>query len=269
MIEPIHECAVLPERIPGVYAVRTHSGRHFGRHSHGTFGIGVLEGGAQRSASGRGTVDAFAGDLVATNPGEVHDGRPLGTPVRTWFTVYFDAEVLQAHGAKQADAARIRQPVLRDPALRAALRRLLGRMARDATQGDARLALEASLAETCARLLARHTTQPPAESAAAPSLLRVRDCLQSRLADPPSLQELAALAGVSRFALLRAFKQAFGVPPHAWLVQQRAEHARRLLARGLPPAKVAQAAGFADQSHLTRQFARQFGFTPGAWRRTA
>ena len=54
-----------------------------------------------------------------------------------------------------------------------------------------------------------------------------------------------------------------GITPHAYLIQSRARLARAMLASGLPIADAAAEAGFADQSHLTRAFARQFGITPG------
>jgi AraC-like DNA-binding protein len=66
---------------------------------------------------------------------------------------------------------------------------------------------------------------------------------------------------------LRRFSQAYGVTPYAWLLQHRAERARGLVERGVPLSAAAAAAGFADQSHMTRVFVRQFGFTPGALRR--
>ena len=266
---PDHHCRVLASPWPGVYAAWTRSGRHFGRHSHGTFGVGVLQTGAQRSASGRGVVDAFAGDLVATNPGGVHDGRPLAGPDRQWFTVYLEPEVLQAHGARQADDMRITHPVLQDAELRSALQALLQLLANWPAPTVPKLALDEALANACGQLLARHATQPVLAARVDPALSRVRDCLADRLADPPALDELAALAGTGKYSLLRAFKRTFGVPPHAWLVQQRAERARGLVARGLSLADAAHAAGFADQSHMTRQFTRQFGFTPAAWRRAA
>jgi AraC-like DNA-binding protein len=93
----------------------------------------------------------------------------------------------------------------------------------------------------------------------------VRQCLADRLQDPPTLGELAAMAGISRFQLLRRFAAVHGCTPHAWLVQQRAERARGLIRRGGTLADAAAETGFADQSHMTRIFTRQFGFTPGAW----
>ena len=66
--------------------------------------------------------------------------------------------------------------------------------------------------------------------------------------------------------LIRRFRAAHGVPPHAYLVQIRLLRARRLLAAGERPAAVAAACGFADQSHLGRWFRRAYGLAPGAYR---
>ena len=79
-----HRCQVFGSPWAGVYGTPADSARHYGRHWHATYGFGLLEHGAQHSASGRGAVDAYAGDLITTNPGEVHDGRPLGGPSRRW-----------------------------------------------------------------------------------------------------------------------------------------------------------------------------------------
>ncbi|PKM29681.1 MAG: AraC family transcriptional regulator, partial [Gammaproteobacteria bacterium HGW-Gammaproteobacteria-12] len=80
------------------------------------------------------------------------------------------------------------------------------------------------------------------------------------------LDELARVCGVDRFRLSRAFKAAFGIAPHGYLIQLRLVRARRLLALGTAPADVASDLGFADQSHLGRWFRRANGLTPGAYR---
>jgi len=49
------------------------------------------------------------------------------------------------------------------------------------------------------------------------------------------------------------------------LVQRRVHMARRMLAGVQPIVEVAIDSGFADQSHLTRAFVRQFGVTPGRY----
>ena len=67
-----------PSAWAGIDLVEAQSARRFARHTHEQFGIGVIVGGAQTSASGRGQVEAGAGDVITVNPGEVHDGAPIG-----------------------------------------------------------------------------------------------------------------------------------------------------------------------------------------------
>ncbi|MEV6183877.1 AraC family transcriptional regulator, partial [Streptomyces sp. NPDC052015] len=94
----------------------------------------------------------------------------------------------------------------------------------------------------------------------------VRDRLADELTTPPSLADLAADLGLSRYQLLRAFRTTMGIPPYAWLAQYRVVRARGLLESGLRPAEVAGLVGFADQAHLTRWFRRVLGVTPAAYR---
>jgi AraC-like DNA-binding protein len=65
--------------------------------------------------------------------------------------------------------------------------------------------------------------------------------------------------------VVRAFSQATGMTPHAYLVQRRIGIVRRMIAKGTPLADAALAGGFADQSHMTRTFVRAYGLTPGAY----
>ena len=92
-----------------------------------------------------------------------------------------------------------------------------------------------------------------------------------RLADALSLDELADVAGCSRFHFGRLFKASTGQSPIVWVGQRRIERAQSLI-RDHPEwtlAAVALASGFSDQSHLTRQFKRIVGVTPGVWRQDA
>ena len=265
-----HSCRVLTSPWPGVYATETLSSRHYGRHSHGTYGFGALDAGAHRSSSDGRTVDAFAGDIVATNPGEMHDGRPLHVASRRWHTVYLEPDVLAAMDPCAAGGdLRIEQPAFRDPLLRHSVRRLVRRLqAWSAGRGDA-LACEEALVHACGLLLAGHATRRPRPIGLRAPLAAIRERLTDELLAPPSLAELAAQAGISRFQLLRRFAALHGCTPHAFVLQQRAERARSLIRQGSSLAEAAAGSGFADQSHMTRIFARQFGFTPGAWQRAA
>jgi len=278
---PAHQGRVFGSPWAGIYATQMESARHFGRHWHAVYGVGLIEHGAQSSASGRGPVDAYAGDVIMCNPDEVHDGRPLGGPSRCWRMLYFEPAaiaslVADAPGSSLAADIELTRPVAQDVRLRTALQRLLGRLqlwddGMGRGSADA-LACEESLVRACALLLHRHAVSPVTQlrassltSPLSPELLRARDHLAADLLAPPTLTELARTAGLSKFQLLRHFEKTFGLTPHAWLLQQRAERARGLIRSGAGLAQAAAACGFADQSHMTRLFARQFGFTPGAW----
>lgn len=271
---PDHRSQVFGTPWEGVHGTAMDSARHYGRHWHSTYGVGLLDDGAQSSASGRGKVDAYAGDLITTNPGEVHDGRPLGGPSRRWRMVYFDAAVMAGmRGSASIDSSvEFTRPVLKDLRLVQTLRRLFARLygwrnsaTSDAASAEA-LACEESLVEVCGLLLGGHSTAVPQPEIDGDVRL-VRERIADDLLAAPTLDELAAMAGLGKFQLLRRFQKAYGVPPHAWLLLQRAECARALIRRGTSLADTAAASGFADQSHMTRIFTRHFGFTPGAWQR--
>jgi len=83
------------------------------------------------------------------------------------------------------------------------------------------------------------------------------------------LVELSAAAGLSRFELVRRFREQIGLPPHAFQLDVRIAEARRLLSFGWAPVEVAFRCGFADQPHLTRVFKRAVGVTPGEYARAA
>jgi len=269
MRNPHHVCRVFGSPWEGVHGTSISSNRHYGRHSHATFGVGVIDEGAQSSASGCGNVDAYAGNLIATNPGEVHDGRPLGANARRWRMLYLEPDALRwatdaAFAGAAQDMALIR-PVIVDDELRRVLGDLL-RMLETNALTDA-LRCEELLVQACTLLVGRHGAHRLPAAAASADVLRAREMLADCLAEPPSLDQLAGASGVSKFQLLRRFRDVHGVTPFAWLLQQRTEAARRLIRQGAALTEAAAAAGFADQSHMTRAFVQHFGFTPGAWRR--
>lgn len=95
-----------------------------------------------------------------------------------------------------------------------------------------------------------------------------KDMMLANLAGEMSIRDLAEACGFSQAHFSRAFRQATGKPPHRWLLEQRVERAKKLLAHTDDDiSAIALACGFADQSHLTRVFFRATGITPGAWRR--
>ena len=119
-------------------------------------------------------------------------------------------------------------------------------------------------------LLRRQAPAPQAQGGLSPSAMRrVREYVEAHLSESIGLAELAAVAGLSVFHFAREFKHSAGITPHYYLVQRRIERAQDMLARtGLSATEIALAAGFSDQSHLTRHFRHILGTTPREFRRS-
>ena len=93
---------------------------------------------------------------------------------------------------------------------------------------------------------------------------RVRECLEHRYAENITLEELAQVANLSPFHLVRVFRKAVGLPPHAYQTRLRLNHAKGLLAQAATLGEAALSAGFCDQSHFSNHFRKVFGYAPGA-----
>lgn len=118
-------------------------------------------------------------------------------------------------------------------------------------------------------LLRRHAAldprvPEPADSPDSKVVRRALEHINDHLARDLSLAEIALAAGVSPYHLARQFKRATGRTVHQYVVGQRLEAARRMLAAGKRSiAEIAALTGFADQSHLHRHFKATYGITPG------
>lgn len=97
---------------------------------------------------------------------------------------------------------------------------------------------------------------------------RVTEYIEDHIELNISLADLAATARLSVFHFVRKFRGEFGIPPHAFVMWRRLEHAKRELAQhDLPLKAVAAMSGFSDQSHMTRLFRRMLNITPSEYRK--
>jgi AraC-like DNA-binding protein len=238
--------------------------RRFPRHAHDDYGIGLMLSGGHRSWSGRGPVEALPGDLIAVNPGEMHDGAPIRGAIRVWRMTYLRPAIVAGladdAGARPFEFAR---PCFRDEAAAGLVASLFTALA---GRTGCALPIEELLVALAARLFSNHAARPRRGSSPPPPIAKILQKLDDEPSARVTLAELASIAGISRFQLLRAFSQEVGVTPHAYLVQRRVRLARELMRRGRAPAEAALEAGFSDQSHLTRAFGRCYGVTPARFR---
>jgi AraC-like DNA-binding protein len=253
--------------VPDVDLLRARFVTHrYAKHAHEGYTIGLIEYGAEEFDH-QGSVEcAGQGSVVILNPEVVHTGQ-AGAPEGWAYRVMYPAVDVVTEVAAELGAPRgtpyFPGVVLDDPDGA----RLLRTAHRAAEHGDS-LAASSHLRTALAGLLRRHAAQaPPGEPRpSGPAAVRAAlDILHDRMIDPPSLAELAAAVDARPFPLLRAFRAATGLPPHAYLNQMRVRRARALLDDGHRPADVAALTGFADQAHLTRHFKRVVGVPPGAY----
>jgi AraC-like DNA-binding protein len=251
--------------LAGIDPMSASTARAFPRHTHDQYGIGAVDAGGHASWSGRGQVEAGPGQFICVNPGEVHDGRAIGGRPRSWRILYFDPAALADVQADVMEGAQgsftFAAPVFADRGLRESFEAAFLH-ARPRVETDATMSCETAILRLVARLGVHSTAQPRSGEGPMPCIRRARDRIDADPAAPVTLMELAKEASLSRYQLIRAFARELGLPPHAYILQRRIALAQRLIRAGCDLAEVATAAGFCDQSHLTRWFVRQFGVTP-------
>jgi AraC-like DNA-binding protein len=235
---------------------------------HDGYVIGMIMAGAQRYRYRGAEHLAGSGTLVLINPDELHTGHK-GTEDGWLYRAFYPDS-----GQITSLLAELELPTHHLPAFGATLYR-----DQDLVNGFCQLhrllespatALQQQTLwrELVLSLLQRHAAVPdagkPGKEHRAVSL--AKELLHAQLTAPPSLEVLAAAVNLSPFHFARVFRRATGMPPHTWLVQQRIARARALLQSGCLPLEVAMQLGFADQSHLSRQFKQVYGVGPGAYR---
>jgi AraC family transcriptional regulator len=123
-----------------------------------------------------------------------------------------------------------------------------------------------------ARLVQNYAVSKPFEFKASglsrSQLQRVIDYMQANLTQDLSILDLATLTSMSESHFSRSFKRSVGIAPYRYLMQQRVERAKQLLAqRSITISTIALDCGFANQTHLTKVFRQMTGMTPKAYQK--
>ncbi len=175
---------------------------------------------------------------------------PNDDDVFTPFRDLLDGVQLTRHAGIAADAGR-----------------MVGEL--DLADGVSRLALDGlvlTVLAAGARAFAAgpHHTKPPRW------LLHARDLLHARFREGVQLRDIATTVGVQPAHFAHAFRRHFRCTPGEYVRGLRVRWAAdRLATTDTPSSRIAIAAGYSDQSHLSREFRRRMGMTPGAYRRAA
>ena len=222
-----------------------------------------------RVVHGCDTAVAPPGSLVITPPlvahgmesAEAGESRMLFVPPEVFARIWEDLS-----GRRHEEPPRFNGPVVIDAQLARELTAVFDAMRQPDDTTETMLRLLRALAQ----LIIRHglrETGAGARARCSSGTTRVRGYLESHVLEDVTLDYLAGVANLSKWYLLRAFQQEFGLTPHAYQMELRLARARHLLASGVSSAMAAYQAGFADQSHLTRRLKASLGITPGAFAR--
>lgn len=245
---------VLAVSVPGLRALRWWSDERYARMKE-TYTIArVVSGRSEWWRDGK-LRRSGPGSLLVRQPGDVHRDVSRDGPITLQIVSFPTAMIESAIGT-----LRVHPELAANDERAAALHRL-----HDAVLAGAdRLALEVAVAEAITAL----GTLDHARCEHTRPVRRALELLRAQLAEPVTLDELAAHAGLDKFHLCRAFRAQVGLPPYAYLTQLRILRAKQLLAAGMKPSDIAPQVGLYDQSQLNRHFRRIVGMTPARYARS-
>ena len=226
---------------------------------------------------GRGTQATFDGIMPS---GMVHVTEPGQAVEAEFFTpcdfIHFHIAADALHDRQAASAAGSlsdgdggERRRLRDLLVRDDLAAQLSRTLTDVQDGGDPLYAQSVGQTILMRVLALRPTSPRVGALPKWRLRRVQEHLAANISEPITLRDLAEAAGLSRMHFAAQFRVATGCRPHDYLLQQRIEQAKQMLAStDVPLVEVALSVGFQTQSHFSTVFKRLAGDTPGRWQRS-
>jgi AraC-like DNA-binding protein len=249
------------ETVQGVERIEAFfQGNAYSMHRHDTYAIGITLAGVQCFNYRRGLRASVAGQTMVLHPDEAHDGQ-AGTHEGFRYQMLYvqPAEIQAVLGGKPLPF--IEGGVTTDPRLFKAARNALQQM-----RGDIEpLARDDAIVDLALALDAAAPTRPARKSADFAAAQRARDYLQAACTQIVTLDTLSEISGRDRWSLSRDFRTFYGTSPYHFLTMRRLEAARTMMLRGLSLADTAAAAGFSDQSHMTRHFRGAYGIAPARW----
>jgi AraC-like DNA-binding protein len=240
----------------------------FPPHTHESYGIGAFISG-QHIYKHQGVLTlAGANDLCFINPEEVHDGTPHGEGY-VYRIIYPKTalliQLIEDVSGRPAAAPCFQGPIIHDPELSPQFVR-----AHEALELNTDpLGADEAMTVVLARMIERYADGNFVQDRGArepEAVRRAKEYLAANFDGQVELSTLAIAAGLSPFHLIRVFRRATGLTPHAWLIDRRVHRASELLRQGKAPAGIAMSCGFADQSHLSRLFKSRLGVTPGQYK---
>ncbi|MFT8809455.1 AraC family transcriptional regulator [Gluconobacter sp.] len=238
-------------------------------HHHPTFSIGAVdEGTSVFTGAASGPVLLSPGTLVFVPASRVHACNPAPDTAWSYQMLHLDATWLQTVRQEYVRAEAMEDEPVRivtDPVIYARLCRLNTLLFGEADPIEKEVAL-IEFVEDYDSEQGLLIERPLVPANLAEQIQPALDYLCAWPTVTTTLDKLAALAGMSRYQVIRAFRVVTGMTPHAWQLNQRVNLAKEWIQSENSLADVAQHLGFADQAHFQRVFKAYAGVTPGRFR---
>ncbi|MGL6241548.1 helix-turn-helix domain-containing protein [Pseudomonas sp.] len=258
------------DALPFIEARSIADGREvcYTRHSHEHFSIGAITAGRSTYLHEQSEFQVSVGTVVLMNPDDVHACNPIDDQPWSYLMLYVETPWLTDLQHQLGFSQDL------------AFRRFSVTHTRDGHLFAGLNVLYEILADPLQDVLCKHSAavefftdvqqrlNPIDQPLREPNfkLERAADFIRDNCTQLLKLEDICAAAQLSPSYLIRAFKQHFGMTPHAFLVNRRIQFARDQLRRGKLIADVALEAGFADQAHFQRAFKQHLAATPGQYR---
>lgn len=239
--------------------------RHFvalGHHGIRREGETLIDGAV------RSTRRDFTRSLVFVPSGMKIRGWSVPERPSTWLNLYIDPKARFVDPEFSADLLRLEPRLhVNAPAVWATGEKIASLLARQPAQ----TAMEAETLCSLLMLELAAEVAPPRRPATGGlgrrRALVAESYIRDHLDRDTSLANLAAVVGLTPSHFLRAFRETFGMPPHAYVLERRIERAKELLAdRSQSITAIALATGFCDSSHFATAFKKSTGVPPSRYR---
>ncbi len=248
----------------------------YGTHAHEEFSFGVTLSGRQDFYALGEHHKSYSGNVIVFNPEDAHDGHSGTDDTLHYKMLYVHPDqlspMLESAGVRRAQDFRIEQTVQNDLELKTHILRLAALVESNTSSAMEYSSALFEFAEYLAQQkgIQRSVRLGKSKCRAKkdPVFERVRDYLHAHVSDEVSLDALSQVAHMSKYHLLRCFRDYFGMTPHQYWQNYRINRAKEALSMGMSLTDVALTFGFTDVSYFNRRFKPMFGVTPHQFRRT-
>lgn len=237
----------------------------YAKHAHEEYSIGLTLQGRQDFFCGTSFHKSTPGGVMIFNPEEVHDGHSGLEQNLEYVMLYIHPDemmpLFHALGYKGNSPLRLNGTLFDDPILRYRVCSMADILK---SHELSQIEYESGLLMLSQALVRQHGSLdlPAYRTRTDTLLMKAKDFIIANLGNDISIDQIAAASNMSKYHFIRLFRSQFGITPHQYVLNCRINHARKALQVGVNATQAAVESGFADASHLNRNFKKVFGMTP-------